>query len=574
MADPVTGTTGRPSIQPRNIPSLFARRVRRDFPLATAGHKFLLVIRFVRAESSNSGGVQFPMFIHLCQRHSRLVLGNGIMHRDGRTQSVSVLHQHLRPKTQLAGLAIGFPIQHAFRIGRAAVRRIAPRLPVKIDRRIAGVIVFGRGHFGLVLPILAHKTLQAGPRFDQRAVGRKVLVAGPAFGPRQIIDLRKKQLRGIRREHPVIIMGEHRRVETPLIQFPVQKPKPQEIVGQLLAEQPLTAHRIERHQYPTLEQLLRRNRRPSFAGIQLVKQRRKLPQHLVHARLDPAQRMVGGHPLVQIDRRQKFRLGLRFSTHPSLTFLPRQYSNFLPVFQQPANVSTIGGGFLNTVQATSSTIAGGYNNTIQSTSSGSSIGGGEANVIQNIYGTIPGGYGNAVTGPYSFAAGKNATASGFGSFVWSDGNAATTSTGDHQFVVRCTGGAIFYTANGTSTGVQLASGGGSWSSLSDRNVKEDFAPVDAKQVLEKVAKMPVTTWNYIAQGKTIRHIGPMAQDFYAGFNVGEDERHITTIDEGGVALAAIQGLNMKLQEKDAEIQALKERLEKLERALSSSAGNH
>ncbi len=66
----------------------------------------------------------------------------------------------------------------------------------------------------------------------------------------------------------------------------------------------------------------------------------------------------------------------------------------------------------------------------------------------------------------------------------------------------------------------------------------------------------------------------MAQDFYAGFNVGEDERHITTIDEGGVALAAIQGLNMKLQEKDAEIQALKERLEKLERALSSSAGNH
>ena len=244
------------------------------------------------------------------------------------------------------------------------------------------------------------------------------------------------------------------------------------------------------------------------------------------------------------------------------------------VNQVSANVSTIGGGFLNTVQATSSTIAGGYNNTIQSTSSGSSIGGGEANVIQNIYGTIPGGYGNAVTGPYSFAAGKNATASGFGSFVWSDGNAATTSTGDHQFVVRCTGGAIFYTANGTSTGVQLASGGGSWSSLSDRNVKEDFAPVDAKQVLEKVAQMPVTTWNYIAQGKTIRHIGPMAQDFYAGFNVGEDERHITTIDEGGVALAAIQGLNMKLQEKDAEIQALKERLEKLERALSSSAGNH
>jgi hypothetical protein len=44
--------------------------------------------------------------------------------------------------------------------------------------------------------------------------------------------------------------------------------------------------------------------------------------------------MVGRHPLVQVDRRQKLRLSLRFSTHGSLTFLPRQHSNFLGVFQQ------------------------------------------------------------------------------------------------------------------------------------------------------------------------------------------------------------------------------------------------
>ena len=244
------------------------------------------------------------------------------------------------------------------------------------------------------------------------------------------------------------------------------------------------------------------------------------------------------------------------------------------VNQVSANVSTIGGGFLNKVQATEATIAGGYNNTIQGTGSGSSIGGGEGNSIQSIYGTIPGGYGNSVTGPYSFAAGKSATASGFGSFVWSDGNAATASTGDHQFIVRCTGGATFYTANGTSTGVTLSAGGGSWSNLSDRNAKENFTPVDARGVLEKVAEMPITTWNYKAQEGSTRHIGPMAQDFYAAFGVGEDERHITTVDEDGVALAAIQGLNMKLQEKDAEIQALKGRLDKLESAMSSSTGNH
>ncbi len=39
-----------------------------------------------------------------------------------------------------------------------------------------------------------------------------------------------------------------------------------------------------------------------------------------------------------------------------------------------------------------------------------------------------------------------------------------------------------------------------------------------------------------------RHVGPMAQDFYAAFGLGLDDKHITTIDEGGVALAAIQGL--------------------------------
>jgi uncharacterized coiled-coil protein SlyX len=36
------------------------------------------------------------------------------------------------------------------------------------------------------------------------------------------------------------------------------------------------------------------------------------------------------------------------------------------------------------------------------------------------------------------------------------------------------------------------------------------------------------------------------------------------VDEGGVALAAIQGLNQKLNEKDAEIQKLKEKADKVD----------
>ena len=112
---------------------------------------------------------------------------------------------------------------------------------------------------------------------------------------------------------------------------------------------------------------------------------------------------------------------------------------------------------------------------------------------------------------------------------------------------------------------------------SDRNAKENFAAIDPQNVLAKVASMPVTEWNYKSD-KTAHHIGPMAQDFQAAFGLnGADDRHISTVDEGGVALAAIQGLNQKLEEqakeKDAEIADLKTRLETLERIVSSKNGD-
>ena len=56
---------------------------------------------------------------------------------------------------------------------------------------------------------------------------------------------------------------------------------------------------------------------------------------------------------------------------------------------------------------------------------------------------------------------------------------------------------------------------------------------------------------------------PVAQDVYSLFEIGTDDKHVTPIDEGGLALAAIQGLNQKLTEKDSEIQGLKERIETL-----------
>ncbi len=61
----------------------------------------------------------------------------------------------------------------------------------------------------------------------------------------------------------------------------------------------------------------------------------------------------------------------------------------------------------------------------------------------------------------------------------------------------------------------------------------------------------------------------MAQDFHAAFGVGPDDKHIGTMDDDGVALAAIQGLNERLQEKEAPIAELERHLSQLERLVQS-----
>jgi hypothetical protein len=96
--------------------------------------------------------------------------------------------------------------------------------------------------------------------------------------------------------------------------------------------------------------------------------------------------------------------------------------------------------------------------------------------------------------------------------------------------------------------------GDSFNSTSDRHAKENFTAVNARDVLARVSALPVTQWNYKTESKDVQHIGPMAQDFQAAFHLSVDDKHISVMDEGGVALAAIQGLNQKVEEKETRIQ--------------------
>ena len=301
--------------------------------------------------------------------------------------------------------------------------------------------------------------------------------------------------------------------------------------------------------------------------------------------------------------------------------------------QTNSHHSFLGGGNQNSIQKYSSCsfLGGGAVNAIQPNAFGSFLGGGYCNTNGAPYSVVPGGDFNYAGGANSFAAGHRAKAIYSGDFVWADSQAADfNATATNQFLIRASGGVGIgltnptaqlhvsssggehapqvwineTTTNGSSV-LRFTSGGdydkrwdvatqtnrfaiysgqfgndmlvldsgglavrGTFVSTSDRNAKENFWPVDAQEVLGKVASLPLSRWNY-KQDAISQHIGPMAQDFYAAFNVGPDDKHITTVDESGVALAAIQGLNAKLEKENAELKA---RLEKLEQIVGTLTG--
>ncbi len=263
-----------------------------------------------------------------------------------------------------------------------------------------------------------------------------------------------------------------------------------------------------------------------------------------------------------------------------------------------ANRSIVGGGMYNTASGAVATVGGGgYNNArgIYSVVSGgggasspdsnsalgdySAVGGGKRNTASGDYATVPGGAFNVAAGDYSFAAGYRAKANHNGAFVWADQATAVdfVSTAGNQFLVRASGGTKFYSNAGLTAGVTLAAGGGSWLSVSDRNLKANFRDEDGETVLAAIATMPVPSWNYKSQDPSIRHMGPMAQDFYAAFGLGEDSLRINTVDIDGINLLAIQALEKRTRELaqlkaelaavKAENEAMKTKMARFESAL-------
>lgn len=79
--------------------------------------------------------------------------------------------------------------------------------------------------------------------------------------------------------------------------------------------------------------------------------------------------------------------------------------------------------------------------------------------------------------------------------------------------------------------------------------------VKGSEVLDAVAALPVSTWRYLWEPETVRHLGPMAQDWYAAFGLGGSDQRIDVVDGLGVSLVCVQALQRSLAQVREEVDA-------------------
>lgn len=159
------------------------------------------------------------------------------------------------------------------------------------------------------------------------------------------------------------------------------------------------------------------------------------------------------------------------------------------------------------------------------------------------------GYRVKSTGDKSYAMGSMASTNGYaGGFVYGDASSSDTlkSTAINQFKVRASGGTVFYTDAGLTTGVQLFPGSGSWSAVSDSTKKSNFNSIDVISLSSKIQSVKIYNWNYLTDPFKTKHIGPTSQSiFRTGF--GEGATTINTVDADGIVLSLIKAEILTIQ---------------------------
>jgi len=223
------------------------------------------------------------------------------------------------------------------------------------------------------------------------------------------------------------------------------------------------------------------------------------------------------------------------------------------------NTATGDGALYNNTTGRFNT-ANGFEALLNNTFGGNNTAAGSFALFANINGnnnTANGFYSlqNNTTGTYNIADGVYALSSNTtGSYNTAIGVGADVGSGDLTNATAIGYGAVVDASNKVRIGnssVTVIEGQVAYTFTSDRNKKENFQPVDGEEVLRKIRQFNLTSWNYIGQdAKTLRHYGPMAQDFYEAF--GHDtigtvgtQTAINSGDMAGIMMVAIKALAME-----------------------------
>jgi hypothetical protein len=186
------------------------------------------------------------------------------------------------------------------------------------------------------------------------------------------------------------------------------------------------------------------------------------------------------------------------------------------------------------------------------------------------------GYTTTADADYSMAFGYRASTNGHtGAKVF--GDASTTDSieavANNEFAVRAAGGFRFRSNATLTNGCNIAAGGASITCASSVTLKENFLGVDGEDVLSRMRRIPVNSWNYIDEGRQSRHMGPFAEDFWREFGLGNEPLAIGHLDIDGVNFAGVkaldartQGMQTTIAEQAQEIRALRSDNESLRAA--------
>lgn len=76
------------------------------------------------------------------------------------------------------------------------------------------------------------------------------------------------------------------------------------------------------------------------------------------------------------------------------------------------------------------------------------------------------------------------------------------------------------------------------------------------ELLQRLRDLPIGMWSYGWETAEVRHLGPMAQDFWAAFGLGTSDRRIDLGDATGICMATICELADRIDELEARVAEL------------------